>query len=407
MATTMTPTLSWLLTVFCIGYFPTFGMRSVQNTQIDRTYNLEALREEFLEILERQPEFIYLDSAESQYNDTNGTYKLFPYYQKISTEPLTFVDSRFIIQKHVITGQWQLTEVYDYYWSKNIKAFPVTEENENKALLHNKFIKSNCTHSHTIGELKKTIFNANMKMEANNTFISSLTAQNEILIIRLNKQRQELAKQTKIVKEFESILIKKENEICDLGTKMESIVIDTHAILVNTEKELSELSKIHNAQLIEKTNKICNISKAQKKLETNLIEKENKIRDIFKTENKLQSTLREKQNEIRNLENQIQRYKKITNANQNKINSLKAENHSNTSDLKQEIESSKENVKILEKEKQTSYQELLKYQSLHKKLECKGVTWKNEEKVLKNMMMMYDNMMVRYDNMMARYDGEV
>ena len=69
---------------------------------------------------------------------------MFAYYQKLSPEKkLTPADSRFIIHKHVMTGQWQLTEVYNHFWTKNIKAFPVTEENENNAFqnkLNNQFV---------------------------------------------------------------------------------------------------------------------------------------------------------------------------------------------------------------------------------------------------------------------------
>ena len=85
-------------------------------------------------------EFIKLDSTESQYSTTNGIYKLFPYYQKLSPEKLTPEDSRFIIHKHVISGQWQLTEFYAYPLSKNIKAFPMTEKDEENALLNNRFV---------------------------------------------------------------------------------------------------------------------------------------------------------------------------------------------------------------------------------------------------------------------------
>jgi len=97
------PNLSWLFTLLCIGYFPTFSMYSVNDTKID-TYDLQELRGAFHKILKMQPEFINLDSAESQYNDVNGIYRLFPYYQKISTEELTLKDSRFIIHKHVIVA---------------------------------------------------------------------------------------------------------------------------------------------------------------------------------------------------------------------------------------------------------------------------------------------------------------
>jgi len=150
------PKLSWLFISLCIGHFPTFGMHSVNDVQMNEKYDLEELREAFPKILETQPEFIYLDSTESQYNNTNGIYKLFPYYQKLSSKELTPEDSRFIIHKHVMTGQWQLTEVYDYFWTRNIKAFPVIEENEDNAFqnkLNNRFMNLL-----TIQELQKNSF---------------------------------------------------------------------------------------------------------------------------------------------------------------------------------------------------------------------------------------------------------
>jgi hypothetical protein len=176
----------------------------VDDTQMSETYDLEELRAAFPKILETQPEYISLDSIESQYNATNGIYKLLPYYQKLSTESLNLKDSRFIIHKHVITGQWQLTEIYDYFWSRNIKALPVTNEN---ALLN-----SHVTKSHTIQELKKTILNAKIDIKRKNGSIEYLTA-------FVDKQRQQLEKQTKIMQELEYTLIQKENDICDLKKK--------------------------------------------------------------------------------------------------------------------------------------------------------------------------------------------
>jgi len=139
------PKLSWLFALLCFVYFPTFGMYFVDDSLMDRTYELDELRKEFKTILEMQPKIIYLDSSESQYKTSNGIYKLIPYYEKMCPE-LTSTDiksSRFIIHKHVISGQWQLTEFDSYPLSKIIKALPVTEENEKNALLNNHFIKYN------------------------------------------------------------------------------------------------------------------------------------------------------------------------------------------------------------------------------------------------------------------------
>jgi len=187
-----TPKLSWLFILLFIGYFPTFGMYSVNDPQTDTRYDLEELRGEFHKILETRPELIYLDSAESQYNATNGIYKLFPYYQKLSTEQLTAENSRFIIHKHVMTGQWQLTEVYDYFWTRNIKAFPMTEENENNALLKNQFMDLQKMH-----ELKTRIFDLKIEVKSKNETIKSLGYQNEKLI-SVNSEQLSIQKQLEL-----------------------------------------------------------------------------------------------------------------------------------------------------------------------------------------------------------------
>merc|ERR1712034_54824 len=114
-----------------------------------------------------------------QYKATNGIYKLIPYYQKVSPEQLKAEESRFIIHKHVISGQWQLTEFDAYPLSKNIKAFPVTEENEKNALM----IQSNrfASLSHRVQEQEAIIQNLNKDVKAKDNTIESLTAQNELL----------------------------------------------------------------------------------------------------------------------------------------------------------------------------------------------------------------------------------
>jgi len=234
-------------------------MDFVNDAQMNRTYDLEELRGEFPKIIETQPEFIYLDSTESQYNNTKGIYKLLPYYQKVSTEQLTPEDSRFIIHKHVMTGQWQLTEVYNYFWTRNIKAFPVTEENEKNALLNNQFIKYNTMH-----ELLKINNSAKRELTSKNETIESLTNQNEILTYFMDQRRRETSKQMEIQKRLESKLIEKEQEI-------------------------------HN------------IYKTQNELESKLIVKENEIRDIYSTHKDLKLKLIEKENEICDLQSKIQK----------------------------------------------------------------------------------------------------
>jgi len=314
--------LSWLFILLCIGHFPTFGMYVVDNAQIDGTYDLEELRGAFPKILETQPKFIKLDSTESQYSTTNGIYKLFPYYQKLSPEKLTPEDSRFIIHKHVISGQWQLTEFYAYPLSKNIKAFPMTEESEKSALLNNRSIQSN-----TIYELKTQMYNAKLEVKSKNETIKSLKNGTGLLKTLIDKQREETVKQKNIQNELESKLIEQGNEICNLYETQKELKLE----LIEKENRILNILKRQNNLLFEK-------DKTQKKLESKLIEKENDIHDLKKNENKLQLKLIEKENQIRDLESKIQRYKKVKSeqnkTNQEKIKLIQIENRSKLLNLK-------------------------------------------------------------------------
>merc|ERR1711964_129106 len=78
-------------------------------------------------ILTNQPEFIHLESESYMHANANGIYQLITYYEKlptakISSSTMDLKTSRFIFHRHVITGQWQLTEFDAYPWSKNIRA---------------------------------------------------------------------------------------------------------------------------------------------------------------------------------------------------------------------------------------------------------------------------------------------
>jgi len=276
---------------------------------MEKTYDLEELREVFPEILETQPELINIQSTGSQYNAANGIYKLFPYYQKLSPEKqLTPKDSRFIIHKHVMTGQWQLTEVYDYFWTRNIKAFPVTEENEKDALL-NKFIMS-----HTIDEIIKTSLKAQMEVESKNETIESLKSQNGLLASRIEDNRRHIAqldnqnrynaKQSRINQEWELKLTQKEAKFRDLESKLresELSSIDLYAKLIKKEHELNKTQDELNSKLIEKQNKIFDFNNSQDALKSKLIEKDNEIRQLYKNHDKMKSKLKRADKLIRDI----------------------------------------------------------------------------------------------------------
>merc|ERR1712034_144591 len=114
----------------------------------------------------------------------------------------------------------------------NIKAFPVTEENENNALLKNQFMNLQKMH-----ELKARICDLKMEVKSKNETIKSLEYQNEKLI-SVNYE------QLSIQKQLELKLIEKQNEIRDI---------------YNNQQELK-------LKLIEKENEICDIYNTRKEL---------------------------------------------------------------------------------------------------------------------------------------------
>jgi len=432
------PKLSWLFALLCFVYFPTFGMYFVDDSLMDRTYELDELRKEFKTILEMQPKIIYLDSSESQYKTSNGIYKLIPYYEKICPE-LTSTDiksSRFIIHKHVISGQWQLTEFDSYPLSKIIKALPVTEENEKNALLNNHFIKYN-----EIQELKKKLFNVKMEIKSKNDTTKFLTNENKILISFVDKQRRQLAKQIQIEKELELKLIYKENSCFDLEERLiatekeflnlskikafpvteedeENALVDDRFIqsqniiqemqkeIMNMQSEVTsknetieslknqkelltlfvdktrkemkkkdETQKEMESKLIEKENQIHDFLESQKELKSKLIEKENNIRDFHKTQNQLETKLIEKNNQIRNFEKLEKKFQTKLLEQKNKIHDFEKKNL-------ETIKKSKEDLKLFENENQINKEKLSKYQKLNEKLEFENKKLKSCEKLL-------------------------
>jgi len=323
------PKISWLFTLLCIGYFFTsVSMHSIDHSLMTSTYEIDELREKFSTILKMQPEFIHIYSTESQYKAANGIYKLIPYYEKLSPE-LTSVDiksSRFIIHKHVISGQWQLTEFDAYPLSKNIKAFPVTAENEKNALMNNRFIQS----QNIIYNMEEAIMNMQTEKDKN---IKSLKNQNDLLTSCLGREKEKhMNKKNKTQNEMESKLIEKENQI---------------RYLFESQNELQ-------SKLIQKDNDICEINKTQTQLESKLIEKDNQIRDFEKIKNRFQTKLLEQKNEIHNF----------------KTKNLEI------------LSKSKEDLKLFDNENQINRQKLSKCQKLNEKLQVENKNLKSREKLL-------------------------
>jgi len=189
--------------------------------KIDKTYEVDTLREEFLEIFGTQPE----------------------------------------IKSH--TGHEQKEIIFN-------KSMEIKKKEESTKNLR----KQNYG-------LQKSNFNTKMGVKTKNKFVELLMKENNKLPTFVDKQRIELSPQTNTEKELESKLIKKGKELCDLATKMESISIVPELISIKTEIELSNFSKIQNEKLIENENEISDLKTSQKELlELKSIEKENEIRDL-------------------------------------------------------------------------------------------------------------------------------
>merc|ERR1711964_865272 len=73
--------------------------------------------------------YITFQNTDAFKENANGVYKLIPYYQRIYPQNNPHESSRFIIQKHPFSGEWQLTEIYNYIYRKTIHSFSKEEEN--------------------------------------------------------------------------------------------------------------------------------------------------------------------------------------------------------------------------------------------------------------------------------------
>merc|ERR1711964_203223 len=256
----------WLFMLLDIFYFPSLAMFMTDENFIPKIQcDIQELHANFETILETQPQYINLQSESYMYAEANGIYQLIPYYQKWNPEisKLDFKSSRFIIHKHMISGQWQLTE-FNYPWSKNLKAFPLSEEQEKNALLKNVFSK-------------QKIENSNKVIHYQKVTIESLEKEINFFKISL---KQEIQKAIEMNSEKEKFLMEKQNEIKDLNF---------------TKKELEKKLKKNSNQFIEKENQV-NV------LENKLFEKKKKIHELKKKYFILQKNCEKFENEKLKLE---------------------------------------------------------------------------------------------------------
>merc|ERR1711900_30872 len=120
--------------------------------------------------------------------------------------------SRFIIHKHIITGQWQLTEFHAYPCSRNIRAFPMTEEKEKDTLMKNRFIqqreiKENLSKAHETIKSKNLIIQSQQEQKEQNTIINSLLKKG------IQKRNESLEEKEKIIHQLNLQINENQNQI--------------------------------------------------------------------------------------------------------------------------------------------------------------------------------------------------
>jgi len=341
-----------------------------------------------------QPEFINLDSSESQYKAANGVYKLIPYYQKSSPElsPTDFQSSRFIIHKHVITGQWQLTEFDAYPCSRNIKAFPVVDEHEKTKLIANHSL----AFYQSLENQERIIENLKEELKAKDDSIQSLTSQNESLLdMCFTDLSDETIKDTEAYTQLEGALFEKEKKMNEANRKFKETLFEKENEILGFKKKLKVIIEAYTQleeALFEKEKKM---NEANRKFEETLFEKENEILE-FKKKLKVQFFEHEKQIVDSRAEFQKTIIKVKTEQNKmykEKIRLMKNDMNLEQSKLKNkywvEQETLKENLspeKFKEKEKQINYlqNQLSKTESENNKLKMTQEILEKEKENLTN-----------------------
>jgi len=275
-----------------IGYIPTYGS-TFETTELVQTeflnYNgLHNLSQDFLEVIRTPPEeFIKLniDNQSDHRYEASGIYKLIPYYQRIF--PADGKTSRFIIQKHPMSGEWLLTEIYASIWHKTIFSFPKENENPLRDAI---VVKAFSVFQEEVQEIKKTNLNYKEEIDLKNKRIKLLKQEHEKTIENIKEK-------------FEQELSEKNKQCIKLKIPYENI----KSSIKQTFKEKERLNENKNVKEKEEIKKTFQIkleelekqSQAKiEELEQKLFEKENENNN-FKT----QLTIFEKLNENLKLEN--------------------------------------------------------------------------------------------------------
>jgi hypothetical protein len=289
--------LSWIL-LFSF-FFNGHVLGTYNNNKVKEIfYDLDEFAEKFQDVLQIQPEYIHLSSPWEHNKDKTGTYKLIPYYQKLSPELNVHncQSPRFIIHQHVITGQWQFTEFHAYPFSRAIMTFgnatkkekDKCESTQKASISYQDEWKVMKEYIHTLEQkLKKQEINIqtlreinelqrlkiqennvkniklkeNIKIKTNTKMNEKDYLNNELLIIK-NKVKEKFQNQKSNITEFKQEIKKLQNEIDVLSksnVKNEQIceeklqikeneILDLTNIIVTTKSELEKLKTLQSNQ---------------------------------------------------------------------------------------------------------------------------------------------------------------
>jgi len=298
------------LILLCLGYFPTFGMLDSKSTQT-QYHGLYELSQDFTNVIKQPPqEFINLDikkGSDHRY-EASGIYKLIPYYQRIFPEDS--LNSRFIIQKHPMNGEWLLTEIYESIWHKTIFSFPKENENPIRDAI---VIKAFSMLQEGATEMKKEILNLKEQVKSKNEKIKSLTDESKSLKFHaklfneLKKQNKEKIEKLKI--EFEQKLFEKENEIPKFQRSHKILKAEIGQQKCNEKKNAVEKEELK--QKLDQFEKEFLATENEKKVLKSQVSNLQKLTKTMEADkNTFKTILKEEQQKLKNVKQELDTEKK-------------------------------------------------------------------------------------------------
>lgn len=291
--------LSWFFVLFCVGYFPTFGMIS-KSTQTLPTQKvgLYDLSQDFRNVIKTPPqEFIDLKIEIGFLNhEASGIYKLMPYYQRVLPKDSSGALPH-IIQKNPLDGTWEMRKIYDFKNQEIIHSFPIEIENPLRdSIVVNVFE----TLKKEAQKMKKESENLKKEVKSKNENMESLKKEIEFLQT-LNAENMEANR-----KEFENKLLEKENQIKDINGKFQkkykNLKFEQNQTFEAKQKLIENKHVVEKKDLKKKHEEEIQIM--QEKFEQEVLEKDNEISNL-----QIQFTKFQKLNENLETENSGFKYK--------------------------------------------------------------------------------------------------